>query len=123
MPDKLVGIHRQLLVTRVGKSVPASTPPDLTNKLDEKYEVGERIAKGGMGDVHSVVDVNCQRSVAMKVIHGLDRKFPKRIFRFIREARITAQLEQPNIVPVYELSTDPDGNVFYRHKRDGVKTE
>ena len=118
MPDELHSRYRQLLDTKCeGKGKKVHRIPELANKLEEKYQIGERIARGGMGDVRSVKDVNCQRDVAMKVLHGLDRKAPKRVYRFIREAQITAQLEHPNIVPIYDLSTDPDGNVFYTMKK------
>src|SRR5207302_10201490 len=36
--------------------------------------------------------------------------------RFLREARITGQLDHPNIVPVYELGQHPDGTYYYTQK-------
>ena len=37
--------------------------------------------------------------------------------RFLTEAKVTAQLEHPNIVPVHELGRDEQGRVFYTMKR------
>lgn len=37
--------------------------------------------------------------------------------RFVREARLTAQLEHPNIVPVYDLGVDENGRIFFAMKR------
>src|SRR5690606_19401474 len=42
--------------------------------------------------------------------------------RFLREAKITGQLEHPNIVPVYEIATRDDGRVFYTMKLVRGKT-
>ena len=117
MPDELHDRYRQLLDTKRSGSNQEHGIPKLTDRQEEKYQVGRRIAKGGMGEVRNVTDVNCQRNVAMKVLYGSDKKAPKRVHRFIREARITAQLEHPNIVPVYEVGVDADDNVFYTMKK------
>jgi serine/threonine protein kinase len=41
---------------------------------------------------------------------------PARRARFVEEAQVTRQLEHPNIVPVYELTRQPDGTVYYTMK-------
>ncbi len=82
----------------------------------DRYRVGGKIARGGMGDLFEAVDSNCGRTVALKRIRsGLSTQDVIR--RFLIEARITAQLEHPNIVPVHELSVDGEGRVFYAMKR------
>ena len=48
-----------------------------------------------------------RREVAVKYM--LDQKDPRKKARFIEEAQINAQLEHPNIVPVYDLRMDPRG--------------
>ena len=50
----------------------------------------------------------------MKVM--LDSSSPDDLTRFVAEAKITGQLEHPSIVPVYELSVDENGQVFYTMK-------
>lgn len=82
----------------------------------DKYEVGGEVARGGMGAVLRATDQNIGRTVAMKValpeLEGSDQLLP----RFEQEARVTGQLEHPNIVPVHELGVDPFGRVFYTMK-------
>jgi serine/threonine-protein kinase len=47
---------------------------------------------------------------------------PELIERFLREAKVTGQLEHPNIVPVYEIAARDDGSVFYTMKLVRGKT-
>ena len=81
-----------------------------------RYQVGTEIAKGGMGAVLRAKDFNTHRSVAMKVMLPLTGANEENVARFIEEAQITAQLEHPGIVPVYELAVDADDNVYYTMK-------
>ena len=87
-------------------------PPEFLH--EKKYEPGDIIAQGGMGAVLSAREVIIQREVAMKVM--LESDAPADIMRFIAEAKITGQLEHPNIVPVHELGVDDKEQVFYTMK-------
>jgi hypothetical protein len=66
------------------------------------------LASGGMGRVTRVFDRRLGREVAVKEI--LDNNFRA---RFEREIRITARLQHPAIVSIYEAGTFPDGTTFY----------
>jgi serine/threonine protein kinase len=87
-------------------------PEDLLR--EKKYDIGKVVAQGGMGAILDAQDAATQRSVAMKVM--LDGSSPDDLSRFVAEARVTAQLEHPNIVPVHELSVDENGQPFYTMK-------
>ncbi len=65
-----------------------------------RYTEPKEIARGGMGKIIKVTDNHFDREVALKVSLEDDER---RIKRFLNEARITAQLEHPGIVPVHEL--------------------
>lgn len=83
----------------------------------QRYLLGRVLARGGMGVVHEAEDINCRRQVAIKVLPK-DMVFPREeVLRFIEEARITSQLEHPNIVPIHELGLDDEGRLFYSMKR------
>ena len=88
----------------------------LSSEKGLKYKIGDVLAKGGMGVVLDAKDLNCRRKVAMKVLSDEHRNSVDQILRFIVEAQICAQLEHPSIVPVYELSVDSSGSVFYTMK-------
>lgn len=77
------------------------------------YELGRILAKGGMGAVLSARDNTIQRTVAVKVILTGAHAPDEHIHRLITEARITGQLEHPNIVPLHELGVTSDGVVYY----------
>ncbi len=72
------------------------------------YKVQRELASGGMGKVSLATDRRLGREVALKEI--LD---PDLHERFEREALITAHLQHPAIVPIYEAGTWPDGTAFY----------
>jgi len=81
---------------------------------DRRYDIGGVVAQGGMGAILSAQEASIDRGVAMKVM--LDGSSPDDLVRFIAEARVTGQLEHPNIVPVHELGVDENDQVFYTMK-------
>jgi serine/threonine protein kinase len=86
--------------------------PDLSGT---RYQLLERVARGGMGVVYAAMDEILGRRVALKVldvpIAGGDLAR-----RLNREARVLARLEHPGIVPVHDVGTLADGRVFYAMK-------
>ncbi len=63
-----------------------------------------------MGAVHAALDQRLGRDVAVKTARGVD---PDDDARLVREARLTARLEHPGIVPVYDAGRAPDGRPRY----------
>jgi len=86
--------------------------PDLSGT---RYELGDELARGGMGVVYAARDRELDRTVALKVV-GVERADADTTARLRREARIIAHLEHPGIVPVHDVGTLPDGRVFYAMK-------
>jgi eukaryotic-like serine/threonine-protein kinase len=81
-----------------------------------RFEPIDLVGAGGMGEVHKARDRALGRDVAKKVIHG-DLHLDHRTQRsFVREARITAQLDHPHIVPVHDIGVDADGRMFFTMK-------
>ena len=72
------------------------------------------LGRGGMGRVLEVRDVALDRAVAIKELLPEASGAPA---RFLREARLTAQLEHPGVVPVYELGQRPDGAPYYAMRK------
>ncbi len=77
------------------------------------YEVLSEHARGGLGRILRARDRRTGRLVAIKeMLAGT----PGATARFVREALVTANLQHPAIVPVYELGRWPDGEPFYAMK-------
>jgi serine/threonine protein kinase/WD40 repeat protein len=93
---------------------PLARQLNLTQRQAQQLDVSHEVARGGMGAVRAVRESATHRTVAMKVMLNPDD--PQDSARFITEARITAQLEHPNIVPIYDLSVDAQGQPYYTMK-------
>ncbi len=81
-----------------------------------------QIGAGGMGAVAEVEDRALQRDEARKTIHDHLRSNSHAQMMFVREARVTGQLEHPNIVPVHHIGIDADERVFFTMKKVDGKT-
>jgi tetratricopeptide (TPR) repeat protein len=81
-----------------------------------RYELGDELARGGMGVVYRATDTAFGREVAVKVLQ--ERYGPRSAGarRFADEARITARLQHPAIPPVHDMGTLPDGRPFLAMK-------
>ncbi len=88
----------------------------------DRFEERGELGRGGMGRVADVYDHMLRRRVAVK--HVLARSSDTALRRFEREARITAQLEHPGIVPIYETGRTAEGSPYYVMRRvDGEPLE
>lgn len=79
--------------------------------LEGRYSIEAPIASGGMSTVYRSVDLRLGRYVAAKVMHSKYVNDPIFRQRFRREARSMAKLSHPNLVGVYDFSSDGE-NVF-----------
>jgi len=106
----------------VAQPEPEPTLPDasptpwqeLAVVVRDRYESRGAIAAGGIGRIVAMFDKRLRREVAIKELHdGADAVATE---RFMREALVTARLQHPNIMPVYEAGRWPSGEPFYAMK-------
>src|SRR5205809_1309246 len=80
-------------------------------ELDVEYEILEELGRGGMAIVFKAKEKQLDREVAIKVLPfslAFDKEF---VERFQREARTSARLEHPNIIPIYRVGKS--GRIIY----------
>lgn len=81
----------------------------------DKYSIIDSVDEGGMKKILKVEDSDTTRTLAMAVIK--DQAINSRAAeRFIYEARITALLQHPNIVPVHDIGVNSDGDPYFTMK-------
>jgi len=127
----------------VGSESPTQAPQEKTGVMrlttgkffpnfgiaNERYDIRREHARGGMGRIMLARDRAIGRDIALKeLLPGLNTgsssipgSVPQQytndsggiVERFLREAKITAQLDHPNIFPVYEIGKHGDGSVYY----------
>jgi CHASE2 domain-containing sensor protein/tRNA A-37 threonylcarbamoyl transferase component Bud32 len=70
------------------------------------YRIDGRIAEGGMGAIYRATQLGLERKVALKVIRPDKAEDPSFRERFVRESRMAASIEHPNVLPIYEAGED-----------------
>jgi WD40 repeat protein len=91
----------------------SSAQPELTEINRGHYLIEGEHARGGLGRILEAYDQRLDRPVAIKEL--IDPRGDA-IARFVREALVTARLQHPSIVPVYEAGRWPTGEPFYAMK-------
>jgi WD40 repeat protein/predicted Ser/Thr protein kinase len=97
---------------RTAQALPRVREP-VVARNETRFVIGGELGRGGMGRVVAAVDTMLDREVAIK--QALDGDGDAA--RFEREARITAQLEHPSIVPIHDAGRDEHDRPFYIMRR------
>ncbi len=80
------------------------------------YQLLQQLGEGGMGIVYRAHQTSTDRTIALKLIKGQYQADKRHKKGFLSEAIATANLDHPNIVPVYDVGSQEDGTVFYAMK-------
>jgi len=78
-------------------------PPLAEGTFVGPYRIVALLARGGMGDVYRAADPRLDRDVALKTLTSAERGDGRAVERFLQEARITASLDHPNILKVFDV--------------------
>lgn len=87
--------------------------------LGGRYRLEAKIGEGGMGSVYVAHDKELDRKVAVKLLAPTYVTDKDVVERFEREARLTARLDHPNIVPVYDVGRHEGRPFIVMKKMEG----
>lgn len=99
------------------KAFVTNPTPNIPLKTGADYELLNVIGEGGVGVVYAARQASIDRTVALKMLKPAGAKNADQREKFLSEAVVTADLDHPNIVPIYELGANEAGALFYSMKK------
>ena len=84
--------------------------------MHQRYQPLKKLNSGGMKTIWEVKDLRTHRTLAMALIEESRIASHEDIDAFLYEARLTAHLQHPHIVPIYDIAQDHEGNPYFTMK-------
>ena len=106
-PEK---IYSDVFLEDTDKPLPEKLNPNT------RYLFLSTIAKGGKSLIKSVKDMHLNRVVAYKTLRSEFKDDEIENTRLLREARVSAMLQHPNTLPIYEVGRDNKGKYYFTMK-------
>jgi serine/threonine protein kinase len=101
-------IQRSLTTILSADSCVSTLTAELIAERSQRYTLTRIHSTGGMGRVWVAHDADMGRDIALKELSPEKAESTELCRRFLKEARITGQLEHPGIVPVYDVARRPE---------------
>jgi eukaryotic-like serine/threonine-protein kinase len=105
-PTPTPPLAQTMVSERVSAPAAAGNPGEFPGL---RFQAQGLVAQGGMASIVHAYDPLLERHLALKTLLPALSGQPVELESFLREARVTAQLDHPNIVPVYDLAADSGG--------------
>ena len=77
-----------------------------------KYRLNLPLGSGGMAEVWSATNTFTQRQVAIKLMNAQVAKTPEASARFLKEAKVSARVNHPNIIDVLDVGQTEQNQLF-----------
>ena len=99
-----------------------AAPRSLIGRTLGKFEVTEKLGRGGSGDVYRAEQAQLGRSAVIKTLRRENELAPNRVERFLREAKLASRLDHPYAAHIYAFGVEPDGLLWIamEHVRGGT---
>ena len=99
---------------------PPSSDPLVGTVLEDRYQILERIGRGGMSTVYRARQLRMERDVAIKLLRQDKPITTSAIGRFQREAKVASLLKHPNTIVTYDFGATPSGLYIAMELLEGV---
>jgi len=109
------GVLSVTQVAEVNDAVKAAGPMTLGD-----FEIIKKLGEGGMGVVYHARQISLDREVALKLLPAHLARDPNVVARFVREARVSARLDHPNIVRGLAVGEEGGQHFFAMEFIDGT---
>src|SRR5687768_16893187 len=77
-----------------------------------KYRLNQLLGSGGMAEVWSATNTFTERQLAIKFMSTRIAKTPEAAARFLKEAKVSARINHPNIIDILDVGQTEDGQLF-----------
>ncbi|MDB4947173.1 MAG: Serine/threonine protein kinase, partial [Labilithrix sp.] len=77
-----------------------------------KYRLNQLLGQGGMAEVWSATNTFTERQLAIKFMNMQVAKTPEAAARFLKEAKVSARINHPNIIEIHDVGQTDDGQLF-----------
>jgi len=98
------------------ENAPANREGLMDGNPEKRYSAVKKLNEGGMKAIWEVDDHRTARKVAMALIQEAKIASKEDIDAFLYEARLTSNLQHPNIIPIYDIALDENGNPYFTMK-------
>jgi serine/threonine-protein kinase len=82
------------------------------NVVAGKYRLEQRLGSGGMAEVWAATNVFTERRIAIKFMSPEVAKTPEAAARFLKEAKVSARVDHPNVIDVQDVGQTDHGQLF-----------
>jgi serine/threonine-protein kinase len=77
-----------------------------------KYRLNQLLGQGGMAEVWSATNSFTERQIAIKFMNAQVAKTPEAAARFLKEAKVSARVNHPNVIEILDVGQTEDGALF-----------
>src|SRR5882724_9967 len=77
-----------------------------------KYRLNQPLGAGGMAEVWSATNTFTERELAIKFMNMQVGKSPEAAARFLKEAKVSARINHPNVIEIHDVGQTDEGQLF-----------